>query len=111
MRIYDVTDSDGRAFAFEVSNLLLGRRAACRMASRIAGARIVRRPRAFSWLREAPFCEFEVTGVRFEIEEPLGDSSRYWIGPVPPRPVTELASVREAFARVGLLAGILPPAC
>jgi hypothetical protein len=104
MTIYDLTDPSGHAFAFEVSNLALGRRGACWLAARIPGARLLRRPRALSWLREDVFCEFEVNGVRFQIAEPFGDNSRYWVGPVPTRPVSELAVVRAAFARPGVLA-------
>ena len=104
MKIYDLTDSSGHAFAFEVSNLTLGRRGACRVAARIPGARLLRWPRVLSWLREDVFCEFEVNGVRFQIAEPFGDNNRYWVGPVPTRPVSELAVVRAAFARASLLA-------
>ena len=104
MKIYDITDSIGDALAFEVNNLTLGRRGACEIAAGIAGAQVLRKPRALSWLREEVFCELELNGVRFQIAEPFGDNSRYWVGPVPTRPVAELAVVRNAFAQAGALA-------
>ena len=97
MTVYDIKDPDGRAFAFEVDNLLLGRRAVCKMLARIPGCRIVRPPKFFSWLRESEFCQFEIDNITFVVEEPFGDNSRYWIGPRPPRWVPQIAVLRQAF--------------
>src|SRR5687767_8959557 len=107
MKIFDLRDSQGEVYAFEVSNLFLGRAAACRIAASIPGARIFRRHRAWQWRAPDEFCAFDLGGVRFEISEPYGDSNRFWIGPAPPRPVPELALVRQAFARAGVLANII----
>jgi hypothetical protein len=30
---------------------------------------------------EGPFCEFELNGEQYLIEEPFQDNSRYWVGP------------------------------
>jgi len=98
MKVYDLKDTEGRVFAFEVDNLFLGRRSACRVVRAIAGARIVREQRPLSW-RHDEFCEFEVEGITFVISEDWGDSSRYWIGPIPPRAVPEIDQVRAAFLR------------
>lgn len=98
MKIYDLHDSDGHLCAFEVSNTFLGRRRACAIAARVPGARVVRRPGLLSWSGDEVFCEFEIGEARFEISEPFGDSSRFWIGPVAPRTAPELAAVRVAFA-------------
>jgi hypothetical protein len=98
MRVYDLVDQQGRVFAFEVENTGLGRRGACAIVNEIPGSTMVRRPRAWSWLREEEFCEFEVNGRRFVIEEPYGDNSRYWIGPEPPAWCEEVDVVRRAFA-------------
>lgn len=99
MRIRDVTDREGRAFAFEVDNSFCDRSRVCRIAASIPGATIVRRPRFLSSLRVEVFCEFEIEGVRFLAWEPFGDNSRYWIGPEPARWVSQIAIVREAFLR------------
>ena len=95
--VYEIKDPDGRVFAFEVENSRLGRRAVCKVLARIPGCRIVRRPKFLSWLRESEFCQFEVEGITFVVEEPFGDNSRYWIGPRPPRWVSQIAAVRQAF--------------
>jgi hypothetical protein len=99
MNIHDVIDGDGKAFAFEVDNLSVGRSQVCRVAASIPGATIVRRPRLFSSLREEVFCEFEIEGVTFVAWEPFGDNSRYWIGPEPAHWVSQITVVREAFLK------------
>ena len=100
MKVYDLHDSEGRVYAFEIENLVIGRRSVCRVVSGIPGASVVRQPvRFLSWFREDTFCEFELDGVRFEVWEPFGDNSRYWIGPEPPQWVPQLEIVRQAFLR------------
>jgi hypothetical protein len=98
MRVHDLVDREGRVFAFEVSNAVIGRGGACTIASEVHGSTLVRGPRFWSWLREEEFCEFDVNGQRFVIEEPFGDNSRYWIGPEPPVWCGEVDAVRRAFA-------------
>jgi hypothetical protein len=99
MKIYDLHDEQNRAFAFEIPNLLLGRRGVCRIVKSIPGAKVVRKPKFLSWLRESTFCEFIVDGETYEVEEPFGDNSRYWVGPRPPRWLPQTEKVRDAFAR------------
>jgi hypothetical protein len=77
LRLYDIKDEQGRVVAFEVDNLALSRSRLCHIVSRIPGARITRRPKFLSWLREEAFCEFELDGFMFEAWEPYGDNSRY----------------------------------
>ena len=97
MKTYELYDPSNRLFAFEISNVFTGRRSVCRIVEHIPGAVLTRRPKALSWLREASFCEFTVDGELYEVEEPFGDNSRYWIGPVPPRYLPQTAKVRDAF--------------
>jgi hypothetical protein len=110
MKTFDISDAQGRLFAFEVSNTLLGRRGACRVVAGIPGVTILRRPQVLSWWREEVFCEFSLGGVRFGICEPYGDNSRYWIGPAGGEPLVgstaEIVQVRDAFARTGLMAAV-----
>jgi len=47
MKVYDIRDEQGRVVAFEVENLLLGRRGLARIAASIPGAVVTRRPRFF----------------------------------------------------------------
>ena len=50
-----------------------------------------------SWFREEVFCEFELNGVHFQIDEPYGDNSRYWIGPINKENNNNIEKVIEAF--------------
>lgn len=97
MTVYDIKDSDGRVVAFQVENLGLWRRSACKLAARIPGCRIAKGPRFLSWFREDEFCQFKIGEVTFAIAEPFGDNSLYWVGPQPLRWVPEIALVRQAF--------------
>jgi hypothetical protein len=100
VKIYDIgATADGQLLAFEVSNLRIGRRGVCRVVRSIEGAKLLRKPKFLPWFRESVFCEFVFDGELFEAEEPYGDSSRYWIGPRPPRMLSQTKKVRDAFAR------------
>jgi hypothetical protein len=77
MKVYDLEDEEGRAFAFEV-DATIGQRGAERVVAGIPDVRMIRRRRALSG--DDAFCGFELVGVAFVIEEPWGDNSRYWIG-------------------------------
>ena len=92
MRTHQQLDEMGRLRGFEVSSLL-GRRLMRRIAASIPSARI-----ASSNLRQERFCEFEVAGDRFAIEEPFGDNSRYWVGPADERQLHSVAIVHAHFA-------------
>jgi hypothetical protein len=96
MRVYDIRDQAGRVFAFEVSSTFLLRRGAIRVASKIPGSRVTWRPSIFPFGLDV-FCKFEIEGTAFKISEDFGDSSRFWIGPDPPRWVPQTERVREAF--------------
>jgi len=107
MKIHDLTDQTGRAFAFEVSNTFLTRRAVYRVIRTIPGARLLKEPRWFAWDSDDHFCEFELERVLFRIWEPWGDSDRYWIGPEPPTWVPQIERVRATFARARPFFGML----
>src|SRR5476649_1521077 len=99
MHVLDIHNDDTVLTGFEVWNTTLSRGRACRIASRVPGARVIRRPRLSRW-SPYPFCEFEVDSVHFLIIEPFGDNSRYWIVAkdvdASARPLIE--RVRSAFA-------------
>jgi len=82
MRTYPIKTPAGALYAFEVPIPLGARRSVCRRVSRIPGVTITRTPKALSWWREESFCEFSLDDVPYEIVEPYGDNSRYWIGPL-----------------------------
>ena len=93
MRTYPLHDAQGQLVAFEVSSLL-GRRLARRVIAAFPCANIVS-----SSLREDQFCEFEIAGIRFAIEEPFGDNSRYWIGPLDGIAVASTANLQIHFSK------------
>jgi hypothetical protein len=97
MKIHDLIDENGRVFAFEVHNSLLGRRGAAKIVESIPGAKIVSGHKTLR--KEDEFIEFVLDGVEFRVFEPFGDNSRYWIGPEPVRWCEQTAIVREAFEK------------
>ena len=99
MLVHDLKDSQGRVFAFEVPNFVLGRSGAVAIVRSIPRVRLIRGPVRWSWFREESFCEFKVDSRRFVIWEPFGDNSRYWVGPEPPAWCEEVDVVRRAFLR------------
>lgn len=102
MKTYELLDESGRLCAFEVSVLETGRRGVRRIVESIPSAKLIRRPKLFSWFREDEFCEFEVDGEKFVAWEPYGDNSRYWIGPDPARWLPQTQRVRDSFDAVGV---------
>ena len=97
MKTYPIHDSEQRLCAFEVPNFSIGRRAVCRVLRRIPGLTLTREPRLFSWLREDVFCEFELGGATYVVEEPFGDNSRYWVGPEPVQWLPQTEQVHRVF--------------
>ena len=96
MKIWDIKDKSGRIFAFEIANF--GRYRACRFIGRIPGVKVLRRQRHFQIMSDDEFCEFEVEGQKFVIEEPFGDNSRFWVGPNPLNWCPQIDQVRSVFA-------------
>lgn len=107
VRVYELRDASGRVFAFEVD--ASGRRGVTAVARAIPGTRVTKAPRFLSWFREEVFCEFELGGVKFEIWEPFGDNSRYWIGPSDHQWHPETQAVITAFASPGTSTHRVPP--
>jgi len=95
MHIRDLSCAEGKTNAFEVSNLLLTRSRACKLAETIPGAKITKRSRLFRDTDE--FCIFTIGLDEFAIEEPYGDNSRYWIGTKDGKPSNCLPLARRAF--------------
>src|ERR1051325_2932956 len=92
MRVFDILDSDGRIFAFEVNNNFLSRRRIVRIIEKIPNAEVIRTQK-----RRDEFCEFTVEGENFVIWEPWNDSSRFWIGPKSKRYTPQFESIRRVF--------------
>jgi hypothetical protein len=99
MNTRDMYNNAGTLTGFEISNVLLSRRRACRIAARVHGASVCRWPRRF-WFSDDDFCAFSVDGVPFLIIEPFGDNDRYWVVAENPDPAARplIERVREFFA-------------
>lgn len=81
MKTYLMKDEDGKLISFEIPNWKVSRNRATKIIASISRVKITRSPkRLLSWFREDVFCEFELNGLSFEIEEPFGDNSRFLIG-------------------------------
>lgn len=98
MRIYELETEAGDIYAFEVDVPLLGRRRVSSFVRRIPGVTVTKSPSALSWFREEVFCRFTLGQVAFEVLEPFGDNSRYWVGPADsPAVHAEIHELIEAF--------------
>ena len=97
MRTYPLLAS-GAIHAFEVSNAWLRPRAIARLV-RSKGAEITFKRRLFGPgdLR----LTFRYKGREFQVVEPFGDNSRYWVGPAKDAPAAtaETAELNEIFAQ------------
>jgi hypothetical protein len=96
MKLFEIRDEQSRVVAFEIDNALISRRRVARIVETIEGARITLCPRFFSWPK-AIFCRFEIDGTSFCVEEPFGDSSRYWVGGDPPGWHPAFSEIVKAF--------------
>jgi hypothetical protein len=81
MRTYPLYDKSGAMFAFEVDNWVVSPRRLSHLVRSGLGAVVTQGPRGF-FSREDWRLRFLYAGVEFEVWEPFGDNSRYWIGPV-----------------------------
>jgi hypothetical protein len=98
MKTWDIHNDAGTLTGFEVRNVLLTRRRACRIAGSVRGVTVTRWPRRFRW-SDDEFCAFSVDGVPFVIFEPFGDNDVYWIVAEEPDPSARplIERVREVF--------------
>jgi len=77
---YPIHDSKGTMFACEIDNAYIGLEDLARLLANVADVHAVRARAPFSATNDT-LVTFEYRGVPFIVLEPLGDSSRYWIGP------------------------------
>ena len=80
MRTYPLRTPSGEIYAFEVGNTLLSAAKIARIVQTTLGAQITYGPnRVFA--RSDVRLRFMLRGVGFQVWEPFGDNSRYWVGP------------------------------
>lgn len=101
MDIYPQFGTTGKLQSFEISNDKLSRFRVAKIVAAVPRVVVTKRPkRFFSWFREEIFCEFEINGVKFDIEEPFGDNSRYSVGNKGHCWCKELELIKKAFEAV-----------
>jgi hypothetical protein len=79
MRTYPILRSDGTIRGFEISNFCLSYRSLLKILSPVDGVSDVQRQR-----RSDDRVIFSYHGEKCVVNEPFGDNSRYWIGPMDP---------------------------
>lgn len=97
MKTFKLENADGKTHGFEINNASIGRRGVVRVVEGIPGATVLKRPKRFSWLREAEFCQFELDTKLFVVEEPWSDNSCYLVSAVPPGWCPQIDVVEAAF--------------
>ena len=95
MKVYDNCPKPGRVWSVEVPSRI-GRRRLCRIIEAIPGVRIMQSPGIFSWIRDEPFCRFELGGREFIVEATWPVGERFEITPDPRGCAKELLSIRAA---------------
>jgi len=71
------SNSEGKAFAFEVATFPIGRGGVYRVIKNIEGVKIIRRPLPIigSLFGEEEFCIFELNNIQFSASEMFGGSA------------------------------------
>lgn len=100
MRTFPIDNANGALRAFEVEQVFLTRKSLRNLVASVRGVASVETPRAADGDREIRL-RFELDGEMFEVWEPHGDNSRYWIGPAeePTDDSSSLAHLQEVFRR------------
>jgi hypothetical protein len=98
LRTYPLKDNSGATYAFEVANVLLSPREIARFVKAKLGAEITAGPKGYLASDDMRL-RFRYAGAEFEVFEPFGDNSRYWIGPAGERPtrVVSIDALHAAF--------------
>ena len=90
----------GCTAAFEIENLGVTRGGCARLLRKISGVTDVQSIKWRRLLRTDQRVTFKYFGHDFEVTEPFGDNSRYWIGPVSPSNGTpDITAIEDAFKR------------
>ena len=80
MRTYPLRTKSGEIYAFEVDNTLLSAARIGRIVRESLGAQVTSGPNTF-FARTDVRLTFKLKEKSFQVWEPYGDNSRYWIGP------------------------------
>lgn len=95
MKTYPINRPDGFLHAFEISNVFISMGAIRRTLFSVSGVTNVKRV----WFRDVRLT-FDYQGAPFEVWEPYGDNSRYWIGSCEAADHSiDVRPIHDAFAR------------
>jgi hypothetical protein len=100
MKTYPLRNEHGEIYAFEIPNsAFLSSRGVARYFARCPGVSISRIRRLFAHNDEI-HVEFDLSGEAFQVWEPYGDNSRFWVGPTSdPQRRRPCIDQLESFAR------------
>jgi hypothetical protein len=102
LKTHPIYRKDGTLLAFEVTSLWMSFRPLYRILLSIPGVDAVRRQ-----YRKDDRLAFNFHGQPYVVNEPFGDSSRYWVGPVEPATSTlDAIALESAFKRYRGLLGV-----
>ena len=108
MKVTECHNKLGQLTSFEVSNTFLFRYPAYLLVKKIPGVVVKQKPNLFlSIFGPDVFCIFSIGDKSFELEEPFGDNSVYWVSESPARPSPELDLIRSHFASHTPISGAL----
>ena len=96
MQTYPIIDDSGTIYAFEIENSYVGPGALERVLANVPGVTQVQSRKLFAASHET-IVKFTFKGEEFEVSEPFGDSSRYWIGPRETDRRFDVADINFAF--------------
>lgn len=96
LRTYPLKNNSGETYAFEVGNALLSPREIARFVKTGLGAELTAGPQSFLASDDMRL-RFRYAGTEFEVVEPYGDNSRYWVGPAGANP-SRVASIDDLHA-------------
>lgn len=80
MKIYSLVDESGKAYAFEIENIYFSLKDIAHILTSVKDVTEVVIRKAFS-KSEDIHIKFKYFHHQYVVWEPLGDNSRYWIGP------------------------------
>lgn len=93
MKTFPLLRADGTQFAFEVRNKPFSLSPILKILHSVEGVEDIKRVKGSDDL-----ITFKYAGVPFVVNEPWGDNSRYWVGPVKPDNLSvDISVLHEAF--------------
>lgn len=93
--VFERGPKPGRVWWLEIT-ASVGRRRLARILASIPGARVSVSPGWFSWLRDEPFCRFELNGQKYVVEASWPAGTTFELSPDPQGCKLETVQLRKA---------------